>query len=293
MREINMNGWEKANIALNALQIGLVHCQNSIESRVNGFSGSMLALNAITAFSNTHAAIQVMRESRATDEGDKTFKYQKALRVATPFIGVVGAAFGACFINRLFLPTTSLKGGVWINTRYQNLMQTITLMNLGLNAFRACKSEEKTSRNIGTLFTAGHLYSSYSIAAQKMVKAVFKKMSDDKKTLHTFSLFFRAENALNPKAIDADGAKISVNKVLELIDDKIRGMRVNRGLLGPVQRTKTSISITRGVARNGVTPAVTETVKKVTTYLDTISKGFFSEMLSSFSYAYHTEINLV
>lgn len=38
MREINMNGWEKANIALNAVQIGLVDCQNSIESRVNEFS---------------------------------------------------------------------------------------------------------------------------------------------------------------------------------------------------------------------------------------------------------------
>ena len=165
-------------------------------------------------------------------------------------------------------------------------------MNLGLNAFRACKSGENTFRNIGTLFTVGHLYSSYSIATQKMVKAVFKKMSDDKKTLHTFSIFFRAENALNPKAIDADGRIVAVNEVLELFVENVRGLRMNRGLLGPIQRTKTSTSITRSIALNGVTFTVTETVKRVATYLDTISRGFLGEMLSSFSYAYHTEINL-
>lgn len=291
MREINMNGLEKANIALNALQIGLVHCQNSIESRVNDFSGSMLALNAITAFSNAHAAGRI-KVIEGTDDGSTSCKRKKIKRVAT-FVAIFPAAMlGAYCINRLFLPTTSLKGGVWINTRYQNLMQTITLINLGLNAFRACKSEDVTSRNIATFFTVGHLYSSYSIAAQKMVEAVFKKMSDDKKTLHNFSLFFRAENALNPKVIDGDGAKISVNKVLELLDEKVSGLRINTGLLGPIQRTKTSTSITRSVALDGVTPTVTETVKRVTTYLDTISRDFFDEVLSSFSYAYHTEINL-
>lgn len=69
----------------------------------------MLALNAITASSNTHAAIQAMKKSEVTDEEGKTFKYKKVLKVATPLIGVVGIAFGASFINRLFLPATSLK----------------------------------------------------------------------------------------------------------------------------------------------------------------------------------------
>lgn len=159
-----------ANAVLNTAVVGLIHAQNTIDSRVNRYVPGMLLLNALTMCSNLTQATYSFWDR--IEEWHKNTEPLEQTVIAISFIGTCALlGGGAILLNQYYLPRTALKeGAVWTNTGSQNIMQLMTFANLGLNASLACFAKETSTKTLRGLFTAGHLYSANSIASQNSLK---------------------------------------------------------------------------------------------------------------------------
>ena len=275
---------EVLNVALNATQIGLVHAQKTIDSRVNHYAGSIIALNALTLGSNFVQACRSFGEEVVNwtfDNSGWKMAGKLAAVVATPIL----LGYGAIRLNRLYLPVTALKGGaVWTNTIYQHAMQMMTMMNLALNASLACLGKDRATKSIGAAFTAGHLYSSLSLAGQKTVESVVKRASDDGKTTLNFSLAFRADGAVNPTAIDKSGTRITVEKVVSRFKELIAKIDLSPSAYKTWNEYQTTYVSSFGVSIIGQPAVVTIPMQKLVTRSGYVfSHEPFKSMLSSYS----------